>query len=214
MLRFNQAWYRTACSPQAFPLHTSPLPSSMSLSRLSSPSPYFFFCRGWAVRVVNMKTESVHLKGWQPVRDSRADTSACDTLTERTVEPEAIQRRREEGRSRKGEGNKVIECCGAGAGEWQMPNNDRRSVSLCFDSSSAVSEISPLDTSPFPTSHWSWNLSFKTFRNHWQFKCNLVYYKLNWYHPNPNQSQLYRIKGPNTSMNIEQSTTLLLFTQF
>lgn len=60
------------------------------------------------------------------------------------------------GKCRKGEGNKVIRCCGAGVGECQMPNIDQGSVNLYFvpQSFKAVSEMSPLDNhSPFPTSH-------------------------------------------------------------
>lgn len=37
------------------------------------------FCWEWVVRVVNMKTESVHLKGWQPVGDGERETQVSDT---------------------------------------------------------------------------------------------------------------------------------------
>lgn len=66
-----------------------------------------------------MKTRSVHLKGWQSVRDSEADTGASDTSTDRSVTPEAKWVKREGKRCKKREGSKVQECSGSGAGACQ-----------------------------------------------------------------------------------------------
>lgn len=85
MLRLDQARYRRTCPhpPHSLTPRGTVTPSfrpNISL-KIIFPSHIFFFCWDWAVRVVNMKSESVHLKGWQPVRDSERETPRNQEIT-------------------------------------------------------------------------------------------------------------------------------------
>ena len=110
MLRFNQAWYRTTCHPQALSVYLSVLPLWYFTED------YFPFNLLFSVEIELWELWTWKVRVFTSRDGSQWETARC-TPQLRAVQPE------EKWERRRGKGaNKVIECRGVMLGGCQTPN--------------------------------------------------------------------------------------------